>query len=396
MFRINSICRHACGVAALLLAIPVLAESSARGQSSVEDLVGQMLLAAGLEGERLIVERRAVSAEIHALADSLGTGKANYRRARRLHEHLHRKYLHEYDPNADGLHRILRSGRYNCQAATFFMGLVAREMGMGVQVLESPGHLKLQLVLSRRTVEVETTTSTGFDVDPHHARLPPGPFRLDESSRRLGQPPAWDDGYWRVTLEQSVGFAWLNAAWRALEEGDPLRAAGYVLNVRTYLPDLDERADGVRRLFARAFSLAYDAGRFEDAHRIAMIDIGIFPDSVHSQDRVIAAALRLVGLLCDGDDPLAAELLLSEIEARAPITATNLRRRTSPAVVAAAVRLQDWELAREAARRFAAAEPDWREVSRLMAWIDERSLHDPMLAPEGECLDGVAGIERSF
>jgi hypothetical protein len=376
---------------ASIFAVPATASPGAVEPQPVETLVEQMLIASGLEGSELVTGQERVLAEVRSVAERLGQGAPSYRRANRLHDLLHRRYLRHYDPEADGVHEILEDGRYNCQAATFFMGLVARSIGIEAEILESPGHLKLRLNLPRRQIEVETTSVSGFDI-AHRAWRRERNAR--EPERRLGAEtsPAGPSGveqepYWRVSLEQAVGFAWLNSAWRTLEEGKPLLAVTYVVEADRYLPDLAERASGVRRLIARAFSLDYDAGRFDDAYGIALISLRLFPDSVYSHDRIVAVGLKLAERYASTDEPRRVDTMLDEIALLAPSVATNLERQTSPLLAAAAVRLQDWELAWSAARRFSRSEPDDREVTRLISWIEERSFEDPRAVEAIECAD---------
>ena len=86
-------------------------------------------------------------AEIDAIAGKLDSADSSYRRARRLHRLIQKRYLLHYDAEADGIATILLDGRYNCLSATMLYGLAARAAGLDARVLEIPGHLLLRLRL---------------------------------------------------------------------------------------------------------------------------------------------------------------------------------------------------------------------------------------------------------
>jgi hypothetical protein len=318
----------------------------------------------------LVLTRDQLLDQVDAIAGRFGTGRPTYRRARRMHDLLHQRYLLEYDADADGLHHVVDDGRFNCLSATLFEGLVARALGYEVEIVQYPRHVLLRLRFGDRVVDVESTAPEGFDV---HIR--PG-FTGSTPQPGLVASP-WLGGYpepFSLSIEAAVGFVWLNRAHRLLETGEPLAAARSVVEAGRHLPDLTDRVEGVRPILARAFRREYDAARFESAYAVATIEVGLFPESVSSRDRIVAAALKWIEEACDGGDPRgatevidgAARLIRSESEHR------RLVRLASPLVVVAAVRTGDWALVDRAADRYANAEPDPVEVRRLTAWIELR------------------------
>lgn len=352
----------------------------------LEELVAGAL-AASAEGSAERAEALAprVLREIDAIVDRLGSGDSGYRRARRLHRHIQKRYLLRYDAEADGLAAVLQDGRYNCLSATMLYGLAARAAGFDARVLESPGHLLLRIRLSGRVIDVETTDRRGFDL-ARRGWSPPAGRAFGEGeweSPQVAPPPVLHQTlggprYREVSLEEAVGYIWLNTAWRALEDGESVRAARCAVQARAHLPELGDD-DGLRRLLARAFQAEYEHGRFEEAYRVATIDVTLFPGMTTSRDRMLASAVKLIEMNCDRDRPAEAEAVLDEVAAMTDdaLGLSHLERRAAPLVAAAAVRLGEWALARRSAERYVAVEPDPVEAARLLQWVDERAPGEP-------------------
>ena len=215
------------------------------------------------------------------------------------------------------MQEILDGGRLNCLSASLFYALVARAVGYPTQVVETQGHVFVRLRIGKSTVDVETTSSRGFDVDRRLASYSAGYLRNPEDFRwlRLSTIERTDtEGglLWPVSLEEAVGFAWLNTAWRSLED-DPVATARAVLEARRFLPDLATRAKGAERLLVLAFQSEYESGRFDEAYRIAKAGILLYPTKTTARDRVTAAALKRIQELSDAGLPSAAERLLDEV-----------------------------------------------------------------------------------
>lgn len=359
---------------------------------------GDALEAAGRTGE----ERDRIALRLQEESDRI-VGKLKrrpgYRHARKLHRLLHREYFLEYDPDADGLDRILAAGRFNCLSGTLFHAYVARELGYEVQLLETPGHLMLRLGFQGRTVDVETTSPDGFDAWGHLAELerlrpligadldmgtpqdagPVGRIQMPATAAN-GEGPYGQSGagYVLADLEQSLGFAWLNSAWRGLESAD---AAAVIRGVRVAtmrFPELIAHADGVRSLLSKTFRVEYEAGRFDDAYRLAMLEMDVLPERTTSRDRLLATAWKRIQQSCEADEPSSAWGILQEARQRsgeAPETGLFLLR-SLPLIAATAVRTAEGELARLAAGAYADAEPDHVESARLIDWVDSRLQHD--------------------
>jgi hypothetical protein len=369
------------------------------------ELVSQILTAVGVDDpqeiERLTL---AVESEIEAVLDRLGRRGPGYRQARRLHRMLHNRYLVNYDDLADGVDRIVTRRSYNCLSGSLFYGLILRELGYEVEVLEYPGHLLLRVGFNGRWIDVETTARHGFDVvrrtapwlvAEEKARLDGDRYLRPESLREAGE----GGPYWHVSLEGAIGFVWLNRAWRTLDSGDAVAAAKLARRAHDHLPDQVARTDGVRRLMARAFQAEYERGRFETAYRIAEIEVGLYPGMTTARDRILAAAMKRVEDASETGDLRTAETVLEGIERTCGSSAdtTRLERRAWPLIAEAAVREQAWSLALRAAHRYAELEPDELESARLLDWVESRRRPEQARFDTGSGRAGGAdGLVRSY
>ena len=373
--------RTALIVTAALLLGPGPASAAAEPSLAAQglDALREAIVAAGVsDAARADALEATLRGEVQEIVGRIGPGLPTYHRAARLHRLLHRKYLLHYRDDADGLHQLAERGEFNCLSATLFYGLVARELGYGVRVLESPGHLLLELDAAGRRIRIETTSVRGFDREDDVPSVAPA----EPAGVTYLLPPGRDraqggDGYRRVSLEEAVGFVWLNAAWRALDAGATVRAAHWAAEARRFLAG--EPLDGdAQRLFSRAFRAEYEAGSFDDAYRIATIEVLQFPGMTTSHDRLFAAAVKRVEDACDDDDPTLAAAIAEEVSglSGASREAGRFERRAWPVVAAAAVRLADWELAQGAAERYARVEPDPVEAERVLEWVDARMARD--------------------
>jgi hypothetical protein len=344
-----------------------------------DELIEAILAASGDDDPASLRARREAVQEVLAGLTARFEGKRpSYRRARKLHNILHREVLRRYDADADRIDSTVLTGRYNCVSAVLLYGLAARSLGYRPQVLAYPGHVLLRIAIGDRLIDVETTSPYGFDVgwllhpSRHHddeTWLHPDVRQHPLESHRYGERGG---SLWLVTFDAAVGFVWINEAWRALEDGESVEAAMHVLQARRYLPEL-RRAEGVRRLLVKAFRSEYESGRFERAYRIARADVELFPDSTTSLDRIVAAALKRIESACDADDPRGAISLLDEVGDLGPAAEfERLERLTTPMIAASAVRVGDWSLARAAAERYATVERDKVETARLREWIELR------------------------
>ncbi len=366
-------------------AVPATTEA----ETDTRPLVLEVLRASGVESE---AERERLAEKyeraVRLLREDLRSERPTYRQARRVHRLLHERYLRDYDEDADALQSVLEDGRYNCLSAALFYGAVLHDLGYEIRVVEIPGHVFLRAKIGERTIEIETTSRHGFDVTRLIRGYPDSTAAADDDLRWLRLAAAVRNGRtetssWPVTLDEAVGFAWLNSAWRHLGEGRAVRAARSVLEASRFLPRMAERAEGVDRLMSRAFRLDYESGRFARAFRTAEIGVLLRPTTT-ARDRLYAAALKRVERLCDADRPREAETILERIVALAVPAdeRARLERGTTPLIAAAAVRLGDFELARRAVARFGEAEPDPVEARRLGDWVELRSRSGP--SPETE------------
>ncbi len=360
-------------------------------------LLGRILRASGVEDPAHVARYEAtLRRALNDLARDVGHTRSEYRRARRLHEALHRKFLKRYDDAADGIDAILDRGEFNCLSASLFYGLAARALGLDVQVMEIPRHIFVRFKLESGDVDVETTSTEGFDLrrkldrflrfvraykyvstGENATRNVPGIFaNVNEEAVAL-------------SLERSVAFLWHNIGERALNRGDALRAATSFLQEARVRPEAADRSEALAVSLARAFRLEYEAGRFEAAYRIAAIELEISPDRTSSRDRLLAASLKWIERECDTGKPDEAEKVLDIASATLSIPAdlARLERGASPLIVEAAVRSGDWTRAEKISARFAAAQPDRVEVARLSRWVERRRRDAFLSARRGFCSD---------
>ena len=318
----------------------------------------------------------AIESELGRIADRLGDGPPTVHRAHRLHVLLQKRYLREYDAAADSLADIVDRRAYNCLSATLLYGLAARRLGFEAFVLERPSHLRPRLRAGSRAIDIETTHRHGFDRQAVEVLAPSG---IDEA-RTGGERSE----YRELPLEAAIGFGWLNRAWRELESGRATTAAEHASQALVHLGTRRETDDDeVQRLFTRAFRAEYEQGRFEEALAIARLDAAAFPETTTSRDRLLAAAAKVIEDASDADEPARAESILDDAVLRLAGThdAQRIVRQTAPIVTASAVRTGEFDLAARLAERYAQAEPDPVEGSRLVAWVESRRPRDANPCP---------------
>jgi len=365
------------------------------GSPSAGRLLDEVLLASGVEDpSRREGYRAALDAKLADFAKHMGRNRSSYHRARRLHDQLHASLLIHYVPSADGIDAILDRGEYNCVSSTLLYGIAARAFGLDMRVVETPRHIYLKLEADGREVDIESTSPTGFDFSGDLERFRRyttafryaageemerrGPYERFERYEGISEP---------VSLERAAGFLWHNTAERALARGDAVKAAESFLAEYRANPELATRLDGFTTSLARAFRIEYEDGRFDNAYRIAEMELKIFPSRTTTRDRLLAAASKRIETACDEGDPARAERILDEAGAvlRIPSDLSLLEREVCPHVAAAAVRLGDWTRAHRMASRYVASEPDAVEGARLMSWVEGRK------SESATCLPVVSG-----
>lgn len=358
-------------LAACLLsaAISPAALPSALRASGVEAPAETARLSARFESIVSDIERRTASRP------------TDLKRAARAHRLLHERVFRRYRVDADGIDGLLDRGEFNCVSAALFEGLVLERLGIDAKVVAGPRHVFLRVTAEERVVDVEATASRGFDVRRDPERL--GRFLLayklatEEEVRTLGAKAVFDQYLGvapPVDLSTAVAFLWDNRAQRLLEGGMADGVAEAFLEAHRVLPDLARSSPATAAGLARAFLLFYEAGRFEEAYRVATIDLEIYPGATSAQDRLFAAAARRVDAAADAGLPAVAEAILDDAGRLAPSAKAKLERELVPRVAAAAVRVGDWERAARLATRFASVEPDVVEARRLVEWVESRRL----------------------
>jgi hypothetical protein len=94
--------------------------------------------------------------------DVRGSARAQ---ARAIFEFLHRSILRGgYNLQASDPRQAFDQGRFNCVTATLLMNCLARRFGLEAIAIQLPGHAMSRLVLSKETLDIETTCPKWFDI----------------------------------------------------------------------------------------------------------------------------------------------------------------------------------------------------------------------------------------
>ena len=316
---------------------------------------------------------------MEALLGRLAGGAPTMRKARRLHRLLHRDWLIEYDADADRLETAVLEGRFNCLSGTLLYALAASELGYKVRVVETPGHLFLELEADGRQVVVESTSIYGFNAPLYDVAIASDLAVEDSRWLRLESPgtrPAESHtGLWRVELAEAVGFVWLNRAWQQLDEGEITGSVAAVAEAQQFLTVFAPRSKGVDRLLTRAFHLSYERGSFDEAYYAATIAHGLYPRSTSVRDRVFASALKILQSDAETSNLKHADLMLIELRSLFQEDDTfflPFERSILPELIVAAVRVGNYDRAQRWQTRYEAIEPDRVESMRLGAWLTSR------------------------
>ncbi|MEE4190462.1 MAG: transglutaminase family protein [Halieaceae bacterium] len=121
--------------------------------------------------------------------------------AHRLFVSMHSRYLGTdlvsndmpamYREEQSQLSRVFSHGEFNCISSAMLYVVAARKLDLPVDGVVLPSHAFVQLRLPGRTVEVETTSFTGFDV-PHDEAFYSADYSDWFSARSLA-PPTYED-----------------------------------------------------------------------------------------------------------------------------------------------------------------------------------------------------------
>ncbi len=121
--------------------------------------------------------------------------------AHRLFVSMHSRYLGTdlvsndmpvmYREDQSQLSKVFSSGEFNCISSAMLYVVAARKLNLPVDGVVLPSHAFVQLSLSGRTIEVETTSFTGFDV-PHDEAFYSADYSDWFSARSLA-PPTYED-----------------------------------------------------------------------------------------------------------------------------------------------------------------------------------------------------------
>ena len=378
----RSLLRIAARLGATWLAVVCPGVASAEPDlQAVHPTLRSVFDASGLdEGERQFFESRfdALTVEVAA---RVGNVRSPERRARRLHRALHDRVFVRYQDDADGIDDVIGRGEFNCVSSTLVEGLMAAALGLPSTIVSDSRHVHLRMALPSKVVDIETTLRSGFDVGGSAAaearfRQVDAAAAVDGFSLRGAlEAPVHGRGEGReVGLADGAAFVWHNNAERALARGEGRAAAERFLAGETLYPGVATAGDGLQLELGRAFRQDYDAGRFDDAYVTAAIGVTLGPGVVSAHDRLLAVGAQRIERLLDRGEVERAEDLLVDLDQRLGANATRLERHLLPSVVAAAVRVGDWDRADCLADRFASVEIDRVEGRRLRAWVRGRRI----------------------
>lgn len=336
---------------------------------SVREIFREIARASGINNPNRVAQYQAEFERIlEAAADRAGDTDSEMRKARQALDVLYGRMLRSYRESADGVDEVLDEGSYNCVSGTLLAGAAARALGLDARVLVAPHHLMLLLRLDGRDRVVDLTRK-------ERPRLmgPVATMTLGSGQLSAGSGQGWGR-FAEVDLEGGLAFLWKNRAERALDRDDGLDAARSFEEAWRRHPPLAQGWEGMAASLARAFRIEYEARRFRSAHTVASIDLMIYPGRTTATDRLEAAALKEIEILCDSDAPQDAEELLERSVGLIASESDKHRMEAAscPVIARAAVRLGDWPRAYRAAERFRHAERDDLEAERLQAWVDRR------------------------
>ena len=350
---------------------------------AIHPILRSVLEASGLdEAERRVVEARfdALATDV---ASRVGEVRSPERRARRLHRVLHDRVLVRYQEYADGIDDVIARGDFNCVSSTLVEGLLAASLGLTPTIVPGSHHVLLRLTFPTRVVDVETTARDGFDARGKAVAW--ARFLLvdklatnDEIAVRGARQLVELDGSLgpAVPLADGAAFVWHNVAERALARGEGRAAALSLLAGETRYPGVAAGGESVQILLGRAFRVDYDAARFDDAYETAVIGVTLGPSVVTAHDRLIAAAAQRLERLVDLGDVGQTEEILVDLRRMLGDGSSRFERHMLPLIVAAAVRIGDWDRADCLADRFGVVELDAVEARRLRSWVGARRIED--------------------
>ncbi len=104
------------------------------------------------------------------------------------------KFLHAgpmakgYKSKQTDLHILLDTGEFNCVSSAVLYTVMAQRLGIDVRAVELPEHVFSILATRDRKIDVETTSSLGFDMDPKRRTGPSKANRPTNNRREVGPP----------------------------------------------------------------------------------------------------------------------------------------------------------------------------------------------------------------
>ncbi len=128
------------------------------GRLDHHSVVRAALIAGGERDSHVWYQSEAALASLaRELRESGAPCGSALEQARAIHQFMHRRLLKGYDPSANNLADVFRSGRFNCiTSSTVFIALAA-ECGWHAAALELPAHVLVVLDPQGAAVTIETT-----------------------------------------------------------------------------------------------------------------------------------------------------------------------------------------------------------------------------------------------
>ena len=150
-------------------AVAAMLDDGADGRFDGHTLLAAALLASGVSSPDLPSYGAAYQRWHRSLVEQTGHQSTVYPRARAVHEFIHRRILHSYDPRATRLDVAIDRGLYNCVSATLLFSCLARDLGLNTETIGLPGHAVSVVLDGVERLEIETTCPNWFDL-PAEAR----------------------------------------------------------------------------------------------------------------------------------------------------------------------------------------------------------------------------------
>lgn len=133
---------------------------------STEQLITSSLTASGLTGNKLREYEEKYRRLLGTFQQTILQKIAHLspeERGELLLEWIHKTLLKQYVYEQTLMHVLLDTGKYNCVSSTLLYLIFARESNLNIRLIEAPDHVFCSIRTVNDWIDVETTTSFGFN-----------------------------------------------------------------------------------------------------------------------------------------------------------------------------------------------------------------------------------------